>query len=147
MKPSGACRALVRQFEGCRLQAYLCPAGVPTIGVGHTRGVRMGDRCTVQQADVWLSQDLEDAGAVVASLVKRPLNQGQFDALTSFIFNFGATKFASSTLLALLNKGLYGSAAAEFPKWVHSAGTVLPGLVKRRAAEQALFLADAKVPT
>ena len=145
MKPSGACRALVRQFEGCQLRAYLCPAGVPTIGVGRTRGVKLGDTCTVQQADVWLSQDLEDAAASVAMLVRVPLTQGQFDALVDFTFNLGVKRLAESTLLILLNKGNYKAAADQFSRWVYGGGQKLPGLVKRRAAEAALFL-PAEVP-
>ena len=140
MKPSGSCRALIRQFEGCRLQAYLDSAGVPTIGVGHTRGVKMGDHCTVQQADMWLSQDLEDAAAAVASLVKVPLTQDQFDALTSFTYNLGVRRLAESTLLLLLNKGDYVGASGQFMLWVHAGGKVLDGLVKRRAAEAKLFM-------
>lgn len=147
MKPSGAARVLVRQFEGCRLQAYQCPAGVPTIGVGHTRGVKLGDRCSQQQADLWLTQDLEDAAAVVSTLVRVPLTQGQFDALTSFVFNFGARKFGGSTLLILLNKGNYKAAADQFSRWVYADGKVEPGLVKRRAAEAELFLQSMKEPT
>jgi lysozyme len=141
MKPSSACRALVCNAERRRLIAYLCPAGVPTIGWGHTRGVKLGDRCSVQQADVWLSQDLEDAAAGVAQLVRVPLTQGQFDALVSFVFNLGVRRLAESTLLILLNKGDYKGAADQFRLWVHSGGAVLAGLVKRRAAEAALFLA------
>lgn len=140
MKPSGACRALIRQFEGCRLQAYLCPAGVVTIGTGHTKGVKLGDRCSQEQADLWLSQDLEDAAAAVATLVHVPLTQGQFDALVSFVFNFGASKFRTSTLLRMLNDGRPFAAAAQFKLWVRADGKVEPGLVKRRAAEEAMFL-------
>ena len=140
MKPSGACRALVRHFEGCRLQAYLCPAGVPTIGVGHTKGVKLGARCSQEQADLWLTQDLDDAGAAVASLVRVPLTQGQFDALTSFVFNLGMRRLAESTLLILLNKRDYHGAAAQFSRWVRSDGQVLDGLVRRRAAEAKLFM-------
>lgn len=140
MKPSGACRALVRQFEGCRLQAYADSAGIPTIGVGHTRGVKMGDRCSQQQADIWLTQDLEDAGAAVASLVKVPLTQDQFDALTSFTLNLGARRLAESTLLILLNKRDYHGAAAQFGRWIYAGGKVLDGLVRRRAAEANLFM-------
>ena len=139
MKPSGACRALVRRFEGCKLQAYLCPAGIPTIGVGHTKGVKIGDRCTVQQADVWLSQDLEDAGAAVAMLVRVPLTQGQFDALVSFVFNLGARRLAESTLLIMLNRANYAAAADQFSRWVYAGSQKLPGLVTRRAAEAAMF--------
>jgi lysozyme len=140
MKPSGACRALVRQFEGCRLQAYLDSAGVATIGVGHTRNVKLGDRCSQEQADIWLSQDLEDAAAAVASLVKVPLTQGQFDALTSFVFNLGIRRLAESTLLIMLNKRDYHGAAAQFARWVRADGQVLDGLVRRRAAEAKLFM-------
>jgi lysozyme len=140
MKPSGACRALVRQFEGCKLQAYLDSAGVPTIGVGHTRNVKLGATCSQEQADLWLTQDLDDAGAAVASLVKVPLTQGQFDALTSFVFNLGIRRLAESTLLILLNKRDYHGAAAQFSRWVRSDGQVLDGLVRRRAAEAKLFM-------
>lgn len=140
MKPSGACRALVRQFEGCKLQAYLDSAGIPTIGVGHTRGVKMGDRCSQEQADLWLTQDLDDAGAAVASLVKVPLTQNMFDSLTSWVFNLGARRLAESTLLILLNKHEFHGAAAQFSRWVYSDGKVLDGLVRRRAAEAKLFM-------
>jgi lysozyme len=147
MKTSPAGRALIRQFEGCQLQAYRCPAGIPTIAVGHTRGVKMGDRCSVQQADVWLTQDLEDAEAAVESLVQVPLAQEQFDALVSFTFNLGHARLAESTLLILLNKGSYRAAAEQFDRWVNSAGVKLKGLVDRRAAEKALFLDGVRAAT
>jgi lysozyme len=146
MKPSPACRALVRNAEGCFLQAYACPAGVPTIGVGHTRGVKLGQSCSVQQADVWLTQDLEEAASHVAALVRVPLTQGQFDALTSFVFNLGARRLAESTLLIMLNKGDYARAAGQFQLWTHAGDKVLPGLVKRRDAEARMFLSGG-VPT
>lgn len=145
MKASGACRALIRQFEGCRLSAYRCPAGIPTIGIGHTRGVKMTDRCSVQQADLWLTEDLQDAEAAVSSLVKVPLSQGQFDALVSFVFNLGAGAFKQSTLLKRLNAGLPIAAADEFKRWVNSDGVRLQGLVNRRAAEEAMFRTATKV--
>jgi lysozyme len=144
MKPSPVCRALACAFEQRRLTAYLCPAGVPTIGWGHTKGVKLGDTCSVQQADIWLTQDLEDAAAAVSSLVHVPLTQGQFDALTDFVFNLGAGRLKSSTLLQLLNDGRVFAAADQFERWVHGKvngqDVVLPGLVKRRAAEAAMFL-------
>lgn len=146
MKASGACRALIREFEACRLIAYLCPAGIPTIGIGHTKGVKMGDRCTVQQADAWLTEDLQDAEAAVSRLVQRPLTQNQFDALASFTFNLGAGRLAESTLLILLNRGNYAGAAAQFGRWDKSKGVTLAGLTRRRAAEAALFCGDARVP-
>ena len=148
MKPSSACRALVCASEQRRLTAYLCPAGVPTIGWGHTKGVKLGDTCSVQQADIWLSRDLEDAAAAVASLVQVPLTQGQFDALTDFVFNLGAGRLKESTLLELLNAGRVFAAADQFKLWVHAKvkgqDVIEPGLVKRRAAETAMFL-DRKV--
>lgn len=144
MKPSPACRALVCASEGRYLTAYADAAGVPTIGYGHTRGVKLGDTCSVQQADMWLTQDLEDAAAAVASLVTVPLSQGQFDALTDFVFNMGAARLKGSTLLQLLNAGRVFAAADQFKLWVHAKvnvqDVVLPGLVKRRAAEAAMFL-------
>jgi lysozyme len=140
MKASGACRALIRQFEGCYLQAYRCPAGIPTIGVGHTRDVKMGDHCSQQQADAWLTQDLADAEAAVSLLAKVPLAQQQFDALVSFTFNLGSKRLAESTMLILLNKGSHKAAAEQFDRWVYSGGQKLRGLVDRRAAEKALFL-------
>lgn len=150
MKPSPACRALVCASERRYLQAYLCPAGVPTIGWGHTKGVKLGDTCSVQQADIWLSQDLEDAAVAVASQVKVPLAQGQFDALVDFVFNLGAGRLKTSTLLQLLNDGRVFAAADQFKLWVHAKvegkDVILPGLVKRRAAEAAMFL-DRKAVT
>lgn len=146
LKASGACRSLIRQFEGCKLEAYRCPAGVATLGVGHTRGVRMGDRCTVQQADVWLTEDLQDAEAAVSRLALKPLTQSQFDALVSFTFNLGAGRLAESTLLVMLNRGNFAGAAAQFQRWDKSNGATLPGLARRRKAEAELFCDDARVP-
>jgi lysozyme len=142
LKPSGACRALIRQFEGCRLEAYRDSKGIPTIGIGHTRGVRMGDRCSIQQADVWLTQDLADAVDGVQTLVKAPITQSMFDALVSFTFNLGTTRLAESTLLILLNKRNYKAAAEQFKRWTFAGADVLPGLVTRRAAEAKLFMDD-----
>jgi lysozyme len=100
----------------------------------------MGDRCSQAQADLWLTQDLEDAGAAVASLVKVPLTQDQFDALTDFTFNLGVRRLAESTLLIMLNRGNYKAAADQFSRWVYAGDKVLAGLVKRRAAEAMLFM-------
>lgn len=144
--------ALVRQFEGFRADAYLCPAGVWTIGYGHTRGVKKGDRISRERAEELLIEDLAEAAAAVDRLVKVPINPMQRGALASFVFNVGADEDADtiaeglgdSTLLKLLNQGNYAAAAAEFGKWVKAtvAGkkVTLGGLVKRRAAEAALFL-------
>ncbi|MBP2312182.1 glycoside hydrolase family protein [Azospirillum soli] len=133
---------LVKHFEGLYLNAYLCPAGVPTIGYGHTEGVKMGQTITAQQAEDFLAGDLAGAAADVDRLVTVALNDDQRGALSSFVFNLGAGNLASSTLLRKLNAGDYAGAAAEFGKWVNAGGRKLDGLVKRRAAEADLFDGD-----
>lgn len=130
---------LVKHFEGLYLNAYLCPAGVPTIGYGHTEGVKMGQTITAQRAEDFLAGDLASAAADVDRLVTVALNDDQRGALASFVFNLGAGNLASSTLLRKLNAGDYAGAAAEFGKWVNAGGRKLDGLVKRRAAEADLF--------
>ena len=139
MQISKAGLDLIKQFEGLYLKAYRCPAGVPTIGYGHTAGVAMGQTITQQQADDYLRRDVRQFERAVARLVSVPLTQGQFDALVSFAFNLGEGALAQSTLLRLLNAGDYAGAAAQFDRWNKAGGRVLPGLVRRRAAERALF--------
>lgn len=128
-----------KSFEGCRLTAYLDSVGVPTIGYGHTRGVSMGDTCSQDQADEWLIDDLHDALASVQGNVTVPLTDPQLSALVDFVFNVGGKNFAHSTMLRLLNAGQYEQAENEFKKWNLAGGHVLAGLVRRRAAEAALF--------
>lgn len=140
---SSAAIALVKHFEGLYLTAYRCPAGVPTIGYGHTAGVRMGQTITGDQAEAFLSADLTAAAARVDALVRVPLSADQRGALSSFVFNLGAGNLESSTLLKLLNARDYDGAAIQFGRWVYAkvngVSTRLPGLVARRAAEAALF--------
>lgn len=134
-------QALIRHFEQCRLTGYLCPAGVPTIGWGHTGPeVRVGQKITQAQADELLQADLRKRELQVFHLVNMSLTQGQFDALVSFDFNLGEGNLQNSTLLDKINAGDMRGAALEFPKWCHSNGEVLAGLVLRRKAEQQLFL-------
>lgn len=140
MKTSASGIALIKQYEGVRLEAYLCPAGVPTIGYGHTVGVKMGDRITLAQAEQMLIDDLAIYEVGVQSLVKVPLKQGQFDALVSFAFNLGLGALRGSTLMRMLNQGDYAGAADQFLRWNKAGGKVLNGLVKRREAERALFI-------
>lgn len=144
--------ALIREFEGLRLLAYddmqpskrLQPGdkvvGTLTIGVGRTRGVEIGDTCTEEQAIAWLHEDLDEAEGAVERYVRVPLNDNEFAALVSWTFNLGAGALAGSTLLRKLNAGDRAGAAAEFARWNKAGGKVLPGLVRRRAAEAALFL-------
>jgi len=137
--PSGACLALVKSFETCRLVAYQDGAGVWTIGWGHTLNVQEGDTCVQEMADMWLQIELESAGAYVNRLVVVDLTQGQFDALSSFCYNEGVGRLRSSTLLRLVNQGRFDEAGNEFGKWVYADGQVEKGLVRRRAAERQLF--------
>ncbi len=131
---------LIKSFEGLRLTAYRDPGGVLTIGYGHTGSdVKPGEHITQARAEALLRSDTGWAQAAVRRDVKVPLTQGQFDALTSFTFNLGAGALGSSTLLKKLNAHDYAGAQKEFGKWVHAGGQVLPGLVRRRAAEAKLF--------
>lgn len=132
---------LIKNFEGCRLKAYRCPANILTIGYGHTGSdVVTGQKITQEQAEKLLKSDLLVHCNNVSRLVKAPLTQNQFDALVSFEFNVGYGNFASSTMLKLLNQKKYREAAAQFDRWVYANRKVLAGLVKRRAAEKTLFL-------
>lgn len=136
-------KGLIKDSEGCALKAYPDPGtgGKPwTIGHGHTHNVSKGDVITQAQAEQFLQDDLQPIYITIETCVKVPLNQNQFDALCSFIFNVGAGKFAKSTLLKKLNAGDYAGAAEEFLRWNKAAGRVLPGLDIRRSKERQLFL-------
>lgn len=131
--------ALVKKFEGCKLEAYQCAAGVWTIGYGSTRGVAEGDTWSQEKADMMLEDELQEYGEYVEELVTMPLSQNQFDALTSWTFNLGPTNLASSTLLKVLNAGEYEDVPAQIKRWNKANGDVLEGLVRRREAEALLF--------
>lgn len=139
MKISEAGLSLIKQFEGFRANAYLDSVGVPTIGYGHTMGVRLGDVCTPEEAEEWLKGDCDAAERCVNHTVAVPLTQHEFDALVSFVFNLGCGNFRKSTLLKLLNENRHDEAAMEFRRWDRAGGQVLAGLTKRRLAEQRLF--------
>ena len=130
---------LIKQFEGCALKAYKCPAGVWTIGFGHTNGVKEGDIITSETAEAFLKQDLKSAEYCINTECQRDLNQNQFDALASFIFNIGSFAFRHSTLLRQLKYGNFQKAAEQFDKWIYANHQVMPGLVRRRKAERLLF--------
>lgn len=134
--------ALIKEYEGLRLKAYRCPAGVWTIGVGHTgAGVKADSVLTEHQANAVLDVDLDRfERGVLSALDGTPATQPQFDALVSFAFNLGVAALARSTLLRKFKAGDVEGAGAEFMKWQYAAGKVMPGLVRRRAAERALFL-------
>ena len=140
MKTSNNGINLIKQFEGCALTAYKCPAGVWTIGYGHTKNVKQGMKITNEHATNLLKDDLKTYEGYVNKYVKVKLNQNQFDALVSFTFNCGGGALKSSTLLKKLNKGDYTSAANELLRWNKASGKILAGLTRRRKAEKALFL-------
>lgn len=139
MKINEAGLNLIKDFEGCRLKAYLCPAGVWTIGYGHTQGVKPDMVINQLQAERFLRQDLKRFEDAVTSLVKVPITPNQFSALVSFTYNVGTGALYDSTLLRKLNKEDYKGAANEFLRWNKAGGKVLPGLTRRRLAEKDLF--------
>jgi lysozyme len=131
---------LIKGFEGLQLKPYKCPAGVWTIGYGHTAGVKETSAAiTETQAVNYLKEDVQGAEDTVRRLVNVPLTQNQFDALVSFVFNIGETQFASSTMLTKLKGKDYAGAAEEFDRWKFAGGKVLNGLVNRRAKEKQFF--------
>jgi lysozyme len=140
MKISIELRNKIKQEEGLRLTSYLCPSKVWTIGWGHTLTAKPGMTITKEQAESLLSKDIARFEDAVNSYVKVPLNQNQFDALVSFVYNVGAGNFLQSTLLKVLNQKNYDQASKEFLRWNKgSGGKVLSGLVTRRANESKLF--------
>jgi lysozyme len=138
-------RALIQQFEGLSLTAYLCPAGKWTIGYGHTDGVQPGDKVTKAHADNLLRADLMSYGAAVdEALGACEANQHEFDAMVSLAFNVGITGFRGSTVLRLHRQGDRQGAARAFGMWnkamVNGRLQEMPGLTRRRAAETAFYL-------
>jgi len=143
MKISEEGKALIKKFEGCKLEAYLCSAGVPTIAFGRTKNVKIGDTCTQEQADAWLEEELEEYTGYVNDAVTQPLNQNQLDAMVSWTYNLGPTNLKSSTALKLLNLAEYEGVPAQLKRWnkatVNGERKVLDGLVRRREAEALMF--------
>jgi len=145
MNVSTNCLTLIKKYEGLKLKSYLCPAGVATIGYGNTRykdgtPVTLGESITQDQADELLNSILEDFIESVNYLVKAPINQNQFDALVSFVYNVGSGNFQKSTLLKKINVNPNDPTIKdEFMRWVKSKGKVLDGLVKRRTSEAELY--------
>lgn len=139
-KYSDAGLALTKQFEGLRLEAYRDCGGVWTIGYGHTGGdVKAGRLVSGLEAEVLLRADLRDAIGCVNRVVEVPMEQHQFDALVDFCYNAGRGNFERSSLLAKLNLKDYEGAAAQFALWVKVDRKPVAGLVRRRAAEAAMF--------
>jgi lysozyme len=139
--------ALIKSFEGCYLEAYLCPAGKWTIGFGHTDGVHKGMSITTEEADRLLIRDVVWAEDVVDRHVPKsvPLSQHQFDALVSWVFNLGEGNFAKSTLLKEIKRNRLDTVPAQILRWNKHEDpstkrrVISKGLVRRRHAEAALW--------
>lgn len=130
---------LIKRHESLRLKAYRCPAGVWTIGYGHTRGVRQGDTCTAIEAENFLKEDLLAAETVVSRECPG-IRQNQFDALVSFVFNCGEGNFMKSTLLKCVKANPDNlNIRYEFSRWTKSKGVQLSGLIRRRREEADLY--------
>ena len=132
---------LIKHFEGFSPTVYRCPSGVATLGYGSTHGITMDSPpITEEEGLELLMLDIAKFERGVNRLIDVPLNQNQFDALTSFAFNLGNGSLQASTLRKKVNREDYEGAVDEFPRWVFAGGRRLNGLVKRRYAERALFL-------
>ncbi len=131
---------LLRHYEGLCLKAYTCPAGVWTIGYGHTEGVKRGDRITQAQAEEILRADLQIfVNGVRAAIKGTPLNAYRFSALVCLAFNIGLESFRRSTVLKMVLAGRFEDVPDAMRLWNKVKGKVSPGLVNRREAEIALW--------
>lgn len=141
MQASEAAYALIKRFEGFSETPYLCPAGMRTIGYGHVikPQATISARITVSQAEKLLEKDIQAFEKIVQAQVGIILNQSQFDALVSFVYNIGETAFMRSTMLKRIKQNNHAAAAKEFARWVYVKGQKMPGLIARRAAEAALY--------
>lgn len=138
LKTSENMIAIIKKFEGLRLRAYKCPAGVYTIGYGHTENVLANSEISELMADQILRKDLKKFEQAINDL-GLPLLQCEFDALVSFVFNVGIGNFNKSTLKKLLSQKKFFYAAKEFDKWVFANGKKLSGLQNRRNKERKIF--------
>ena len=142
MKASIDAYELIKQFEGLRLEAYLCPAGIWTIGYGHTSGVSPNSFITIQEADEYLHRDVATIEMQLNKL-NLSLRQCQWDAIVSFVFNVGIGNFKASTLLAKIRINPDdNSIMDEFLRWVYANGKVMRGLQKRRLTEMKIYFSD-----
>ncbi|SPE26003.1 Lysozyme [Candidatus Sulfopaludibacter sp. SbA3] len=145
MKASQAAIKLIKRFESLRLEAYLCPAGVRTIGWGHTEGVQPGQRITVEDAEQLLKNDIDQVEKDLARTIQVPLTQGEHDALVSLCFNLrgGARRLPriAPKLVEKLISGDRFGASIELLDINRVNGEPMPGLTRRREAERVLFVA------
>ena len=137
---------IIKTFEGWSSSVYVCPSGRYTIGWGSTWDHK-GSPITADQADITekygttlLKREIQHVERAIRRLIKAELTENMFSSLSSFAFNVGTGNLQRSTLRMKLNRGKYEDAADELPKWRRGGGRILPGLVRRRAAERELFL-------
>ncbi|MER2170551.1 MAG: lysozyme [Psychrobacillus psychrodurans] len=156
MKVSKTCLALIGKWEGLRMNAYLCPAGIPTIGYGTTKWpngktVKLGEKITREEANKLLEKQVNEHASTIAQYVKVTLNQNQFDALASFQYNLGRHILKGSYLLNYLNTKQWDKAANSMMQYCKARNPktgkleVLRGLQNRRKEEVALFLKEMEV--
>lgn len=133
---------LIKEREGCRLKAYLCPAGIPTIGYGETRGIQLGMVWTQEQADTAIEHAVREFMLEVLkacpALATEPPNR--LAACTSLAYNIGVAAFAKSTVCRKTNEKNYREAADAFRMWNKAGNKILPGLVSRREVERGLYI-------
>lgn len=139
MKISAEGLSLIKKFEGCELEAYQCSAGVWTIGYGHTKDIEEGMTITKEQAEEMLVDELHEYESYVNEYVTVELEQNQFDALVSWVYNLGPNNLKASTMLKVLNSGDFSGVPAQIKRWNKAGGKVLEGLIRRREAEALLF--------
>jgi lysozyme len=134
---------LIKKWEGFKSKAYRDSVGIWTVGYGQTgHNINSNTKITLEEAENFLINHLKNVEDVINNRVKVPITQNQFDALCSFLYNIGTSKFTEEncTLLRLINQGNYRGAAEEFPKWNRAGGKILQGLTNRRLDERELFL-------
>ena len=131
--------SLIKKFEGCELEAYQDSVGVWTIGYGHTKDVKQGDKINQDEAEHLLEEEMPEYEGYINDMVEVSLEQCQFDALVSWVYNLGPTNLSSSTLLKVLNQGDYDEVPFQIKRWNKAGGKVLEGLTRRREAEALLF--------
>ena len=131
--------SLIKKFEGCELEAYQDSVGVWTIGYGHIKDVKQGDKINQDEAENLLEEEMPEYEGYINDMVEVSLEQCQFDALVSWVYNLGPTNLSSSTLLKVLNEGDYDEVPFQIKRWNKAGGKVLEGLTRRREAEALLF--------
>ena len=139
MRTSESGKKFIKDFEGCKLEAYQCSGGSWTIGYGHTRNVQEGDKITNKEADAFLIKDIEMVEHHVNRLINVHLLTNQWDAVVSWCFNLGCGNLRASTMLRVINAGDIDKVSEQIVRWDKAGGKVVAGLTRRRKAEAELF--------